>query len=93
MLNPSVDPIFPPPDVEIRISVEDIKPIRDTITARIDSVTHIPPSHLFEVPPAPKAVKIELTGRCNYRCSFCNLTTESINLNDQVICALISSRT
>jgi MoaA/NifB/PqqE/SkfB family radical SAM enzyme len=28
----------------------------------------------MEVPPAPKAVKIELTGRCNYRCSFCNLT-------------------
>ena len=74
MLNPSVDPIFPPPDVEIRISVEDIKPIKDTITSRIDSVTYIPPSHLLAVPPAPKAVKIELTGRCNYRCSFCNLT-------------------
>ena len=48
--------------------------LKDTITTRIDSVTHIPDSHLMALPPAPKSVKIELTGRCNYRCSFCNLT-------------------
>src|SRR5210317_1263497 len=59
--------------LDVAIDVQDIK-VKDTITARIDSVTHIPASHLMEVPPAPKAVKIELTGRCNYRCSFCNLT-------------------
>lgn len=44
-----------------------------SITSRIDSITRIPESHLRTVLPAPKAVKIELTGRCNYRCSFCAL--------------------
>ncbi len=57
----------------VMIDASSIKTI-DTITARIDSVTHIPQSHLMTLPPAPKSVKIELTGRCNYRCSFCNLT-------------------
>lgn len=60
-------------DIITAIDLKDIK-IRDTITSRIDSVTHIPKSHLVARPPAPKSVKIELTGRCNYRCSFCNLT-------------------
>jgi len=59
--------------LDVAIDVRDI-PVKNTITARIDSVTHIPDSHLLAIPPAPKAVKIELTGRCNYRCSFCNLT-------------------
>jgi MoaA/NifB/PqqE/SkfB family radical SAM enzyme len=40
----------------------------ENITDRIDSVTKIPVSHLAEAPPAPKSVKIELSGRCNYRC-------------------------
>ena len=45
----------------------------DTITARIDAVTHIPPQFLVPLPPPPKSVKIELTARCNYRCGFCAL--------------------
>lgn len=45
------------------------------ITDRIDSVTKIPESHLGARIPAPKSVKIELTGRCNYRCGFCALRT------------------
>jgi radical SAM protein with 4Fe4S-binding SPASM domain len=44
-----------------------------SITKRIDAVTLIPDSHMRTVLPAPKSVKIELTGRCNYRCSFCAL--------------------
>ncbi len=44
-----------------------------SITDKIDSVTHIPDTHWGAHIPAPKAVKIELTGRCNYRCKFCAL--------------------
>ncbi len=43
----------------------------DTITLRIDNVTGIPPSHRAEVIPPPRSVKVELTSRCNYVCSFC----------------------
>ncbi len=46
----------------------------ESITARIDAVTRIPKSHLSEVIPAPKSVKIELTNRCNYACSMCGLS-------------------
>jgi organic radical activating enzyme len=42
-----------------------------TITSRIDAVTRIPASHLRPDPPPPRAVKIELTSQCNYRCGFC----------------------
>ena len=45
------------------------------ITQRIDAITLIRPEYLREDPPAPKSVKIELTGRCNYRCGFCALRT------------------
>ena len=41
------------------------------ITDRIDAITAIPPSHRAARPPAPRAVKIELTSQCNYRCGFC----------------------
>jgi hypothetical protein len=44
-----------------------------SITRRIDEITRIPVEKLATELPAPKAVKIELTGRCNYRCSFCAL--------------------
>lgn len=44
-----------------------------SITKRIDSVTRIDDEHLGTRIPAPKSVKIELTARCNYRCSFCAL--------------------
>jgi pyruvate-formate lyase-activating enzyme len=44
-----------------------------SITKRIDEITRIPEDRLGVFLPPPKAVKIELTGRCNYRCSFCAL--------------------
>ena len=46
-----------------------------TITQRIDAVTLVTPDRYSARPPAPKSVKIELTGRCNYRCGFCALRT------------------
>ena len=45
----------------------------ETISARIDAVTHIPAAYLKESCPAPKSVKIELTNRCNYACSMCGI--------------------
>ena len=44
-----------------------------SITTRIDAITDIPNTHRKPFLPAPKSVKIELTGRCNYRCGFCAL--------------------
>lgn len=41
------------------------------IIDRIDAVTNIPLSHRNEYLPAPRSCKIEITGECNYRCSFC----------------------
>src|SRR6188768_4420955 len=41
------------------------------ITSRIDAVTRIPEAYLAERLPAPRAVKIELTSECNYRCGYC----------------------
>ena len=41
------------------------------ITSRIDAVTRIPADRLLARPPAPRAVKIELTSECNYRCGYC----------------------
>lgn len=46
-----------------------------TITQRIDAITLVKQDRFKEVLPAPKSVKIELTGRCNYRCGFCALRT------------------
>ncbi len=43
----------------------------ETITSRIDNVTGIPLSHRTEIIPPPRSVKVELTSRCNYVCSFC----------------------
>lgn len=48
------------------------------ITDRIDAITAIPAVYLSPAPPAPKSVKIELTGRCNYRCGFCALRTREV---------------
>ncbi len=42
-----------------------------TITERIDAITLIPEDYRSQTPPAPRSVKIELTGRCNFRCAFC----------------------
>lgn len=46
-----------------------------SITKKIDGITLIRPEQMRADPPAPKSVKIELTGRCNYRCGFCALRT------------------
>lgn len=49
-----------------------------SITDRIDAVTLIPPERRKAVAPAPKAVKIEISPRCNYRCGFCALRTREV---------------
>lgn len=41
------------------------------ITARIDAITALPPERCHAVLPAPRSIKIELTARCNFACSFC----------------------
>lgn len=43
----------------------------ESISKRIDAVTAIPEGYRAEKIPAPKSVKIELTSRCNFKCSFC----------------------
>ena len=50
------------------------------ITERIDAITGIPTDYRAEFLPPPRSVKIELTGRCNYACSFC---ARSMMLRDQ----------
>lgn len=41
------------------------------ITQRIDNITRIAEPFRQARLPAPRAVKIELTSQCNYRCGFC----------------------
>lgn len=52
--------------------------ITESITNRIDAVTLIPERYRHAHLPAPKSIKIELTGRCNYRCGFCALRSRQI---------------
>ena len=54
------------------------------ITERIDAVTLIPEDWRKAELPAPKSVKIELTGRCNYRCGFCALRTREVQPTDNM---------
>ena len=42
-----------------------------SITQRIDAITEIASAYRTTQPPAPRSVKIELTGKCNFKCSFC----------------------
>ncbi len=51
-----------------------------TITERIDRITEISQEYKHDLLPAPKSVKIELTGRCNFNCAFC---ARSAKLRDQ----------
>jgi len=41
------------------------------IIERIDEITGMTPEYSSVVPSAPKSVKIEITGRCNFKCHFC----------------------
>jgi len=41
------------------------------ITQKIDSYTHVPKERLIFNPPFPTSMKIEITSRCNYDCSYC----------------------
>lgn len=50
------------------------------ITERIDRITHIDTEYRNTILPAPKSVKIELTGKCNFACAFC---ARSMMLRDQ----------
>jgi hypothetical protein len=54
------------------------------ITEKIDAITEIPPAYRVQAPPAPRSVKIELTGRCNYRCGFCALRTREKQPKDDM---------
>ena len=51
-----------------------------SIIEKIDAITGIPQEYRHPVLPAPRSVKIELTGRCNFRCAFC---ARSQKLRDQ----------
>ena len=42
------------------------------ITKRIDAVTEIQEEYRKEIIPAPRSVKIEITSKCNFYCSFCS---------------------
>ena len=42
-----------------------------TIMDRIDEHTHVPAERLVEAPPFPSSIKIEITSRCNFACSYC----------------------
>jgi len=63
-----------------------------TITDRIDGITGIDPDHLGEVIAMPRSVKIELTGRCNYACSFCarsHMLREQKDMNKSMYTRLV----
>ncbi len=51
-----------------------------TITNKIDAITGIRAGQRSSLPPCPKSVKIELTARCNFRCSYC---ARGMRLRDQ----------
>lgn len=42
-----------------------------TISDKIDAITGLTEEYRGTILPAPKSVKIELTARCNFSCSFC----------------------
>lgn len=43
----------------------------NTIPEKIDQHSHMSKEKITLYPPFPDAIKIEITGRCNYKCSFC----------------------
>ena len=48
-----------------------------SITQRIDAIARIPTAYRTTTPPCPRSVKVELTGRCNYRCAYCALAVRA----------------
>lgn len=42
-----------------------------SITERVDAITLLTDDRASSVTPIPRSVKIEVTGRCNFKCSFC----------------------
>lgn len=45
----------------------------DSITTRIDNVSHIPAAYLKETVPCPPSVKVELCNTCNLKCAMCGI--------------------
>jgi len=43
------------------------------ISDRVDNVTHVKSDRLVSCPSFPDVIKIEITSRCNYSCSFCGV--------------------
>lgn len=48
-----------------------MEPRAASIAARIDHIKQLTDDYRSPTPPAPKSVKIELTARCDFQCSFC----------------------
>ncbi|CCQ73089.1 radical SAM/SPASM domain-containing protein [Magnetospira sp. QH-2] len=46
-------------------------PGKRTLTDKVDAITGISEDRRIAAPPCPRAVKIELTARCNFNCSYC----------------------
>lgn len=53
------------------------------ISERIDAITHIPETYRKTICPPPKSVKIELTGLCNFACTFC-ARSEKLRKQDEM---------
>ncbi len=47
-----------------------------SIISRIDNITGLSEEYRHDLPPIPKSVKIELTAKCNFSCSFCARSKE-----------------
>lgn len=63
------------------------------ITDRIDAITLIPDAYRAAYLPAPRSVKIEITGRCNFRCGFCALRTRTTQPKSDMSLALFKKIT
>lgn len=53
-----------------------------SITDRIDNITEVKGNFLSTKPPCPESVKIELTGKCNFNCSFCARSQRLRDVNE-----------